>query len=144
MKARLTLSLDERLVRRAKAHARRSGKTVSQIVADYFPLLGAPSRAKGEDFTPTVRALKGVLRDRRVGEASYRKHVRQEHLKGCLLATEGSRIRRQTSHERDRCRLYRRDALAGRRLHALPSARLVDTEMRHDIRPLLRHTDPGR
>ncbi len=39
MQTNVTLRLDERLVRRAKACARRSGKSVSQMVAEYFLLL---------------------------------------------------------------------------------------------------------
>ncbi len=36
MQTKLTLRLDEALIQRAKAEARRTGKSVSQLVAEYF------------------------------------------------------------------------------------------------------------
>ena len=40
MNVKLTLRLDDRRIRRAKAEARRRGKSVSQMVAEYFDALG--------------------------------------------------------------------------------------------------------
>ncbi|MBE0418315.1 MAG: hypothetical protein IBX63_11175 [Coriobacteriia bacterium] len=39
MGTKLTLRLDEDLIRRAKRHSARSGKSVSRLVADYFALI---------------------------------------------------------------------------------------------------------
>ena len=52
MHSKLTLRLDSQLIRRAKVYAKRSGKSVSSIVADYFTALdvgeGSPEdRAQG-------------------------------------------------------------------------------------------------
>jgi predicted HicB family RNase H-like nuclease len=41
METKLTLRLDEKLIGRAKSYARKSRKSVSQLVADYFSVLGA-------------------------------------------------------------------------------------------------------
>jgi hypothetical protein len=80
MNTKLTLRLDQRLIRRAKAHARRSGKSVSQIVADYFSLLGGQPQTDDQELTPTVRALKGVLRGRQIDRTAYRKHLEEKYL----------------------------------------------------------------
>lgn len=81
MNTKLTLRLDQRLIRRAKAHAQRTGKSVSQMVADYFSLLGAPPKKPGdEELTPTVRALKGLLRGHQLDRSTYRKHVEDKYL----------------------------------------------------------------
>ncbi len=80
MNTKLTLRLDERLIRRAKAHARRAGKSVSQIVADYFALLGVQVRADDQPLTPTVKALRGSLRGRAVDSSAYRKHLEKKYL----------------------------------------------------------------
>ena len=80
MNTKLTLRLDQRLIRRAKAHARRTGKSVSQIVADYFSLLGIPPQTDDPELTPTVRALKGVLRGRKIDRSAYRKHLEEKYL----------------------------------------------------------------
>ena len=59
MHTKLTLRLDEDLIRRAKVFASSNGKSVSQVVADYFALLG---REAGDvPITPAVRSLRGVL-----------------------------------------------------------------------------------
>jgi hypothetical protein len=88
MNTRLTLQLDQRLIRRAKAHARRSGKSVSQIVADYFSLLGGQPQTDDQELTPTVRALKGVLRGRQIDGTAYRKHLGEKYLwRSCSTRT---------------------------------------------------------
>jgi hypothetical protein len=60
MATKLTLRLDERLIRRAKAHARRTGKSVSQVVAEYFALL-SDGESAAVPIAPTVSRLRGVL-----------------------------------------------------------------------------------
>lgn len=72
MKARLTLRMDEDLIRKAKAHAQRIGKPVSKIVEDYFAVLTAPPRRGSSEPTPRVRRLKGILRGADLGEESRR------------------------------------------------------------------------
>ena len=39
MQTKLTLRVDEKLVKKAKAYAKKTGKSVSQLVAEYFSLL---------------------------------------------------------------------------------------------------------
>ena len=46
-------SYDE-LIERAKSYARRSGKSVSQIVSDYLEVLPDPSRQPARPLTPIV------------------------------------------------------------------------------------------
>jgi hypothetical protein len=72
--------MEEDLIRRAKAFARRRGKSVSQVVADYFSAL-EKKRAKPDDgFTPVVLSLKGSLRGTGVGVKDYRRHLEEKHL----------------------------------------------------------------
>lgn len=42
MESKLTLQIEEKLIVRAKSFAERTGKSVSQIVADFFELLPDP------------------------------------------------------------------------------------------------------
>ena len=77
MQTKLTLRLDEKLVRRAKAYAKREGKSVSQIVADYFSLL---KQTHGEDTeaqprSPLTQSLRGILRGVEVDEEDYRRYL---------------------------------------------------------------------
>jgi hypothetical protein len=75
---KLTLRLDERLISIAKRHARTSGKSVSQLVADYFALIDAEEEIPGTELTPRVRALIGSLRGATVTEADYRNHLEEK------------------------------------------------------------------
>ncbi len=46
MQTRLTLQMDDKLVALAKAHAKRRGKSVSQLVVDYFKFLDRLEKSK--------------------------------------------------------------------------------------------------
>lgn len=80
MQSRLTLCLDEALIRKAKDHARRTGRSVSQMVADYFVFLdereGGPN---GSALPPLTRSLYGVLPGADVDEDNYRRHLEAKH-----------------------------------------------------------------
>jgi phage tail tape-measure protein len=82
MQTKLTLRLEQRLIRRAKAYARRTGKSVSELVADFFGRLEAPTEAGPTDAvarSPAVQSLVGALAGARVGEADYRAHLIEKH-----------------------------------------------------------------
>ena len=75
MHTKLTLRVDSDLVRKAKAYGKSRGKSVSQMVADYFRLLDGP-REEGENAaTPLAQSLRGVLRGAAVDEADYREQL---------------------------------------------------------------------
>jgi len=76
---KLTLRLDEDLIRAAKRHAGSSGKSVSQLVADYFALIDADAPATDVDLTPRVRALLGALSGSAADEQDYRRHLEDKH-----------------------------------------------------------------
>jgi len=82
MRTKLTLRLDEDLIRRAKSFAKERSKSVSQIVADYFASLGKdPSKDRGKkDLTPVVRSLKGAMRAAHVDVEDYHRHLEERHL----------------------------------------------------------------
>ncbi len=79
MPTKLTLRLDEDLIRRAKAQAKLRGKTVSEMVADYFRVLDEVSPAADEELTPRVRALKGALADSGLDARDYRIWLERKH-----------------------------------------------------------------
>jgi hypothetical protein len=81
MQAKLTLRLDAKLIRRAKSHAKKTGRSVSQMVAHYFTLLGDES-SREEELTPVVHSLRGSLRGARVDEREYRRYLEDKYLKG--------------------------------------------------------------
>lgn len=79
MQTKLTLRVDEELIRRAKAHARRSGKSVSRIVADFLALLEEPVEKRAVELTPTVRSLLGALSGNPVSKEDYSRYLEEKH-----------------------------------------------------------------
>ena len=80
MHTKLTLRLEADLVQRAKALAKKSGKSVSRIVADYLIVLERPARPdKTLPWPPLVRSLKGSLRKARGNEHDYRRYLEEKH-----------------------------------------------------------------
>ena len=78
MQTKLTLRLDAQLIERAKTHARNRGKSVSQMVADYFALLGQED--PHEMLPPLTRSLRGALRGAPIDEDEYHRHLEEKYL----------------------------------------------------------------
>lgn len=78
MNTKLTLRMNVDLVRTAKSEASRRGKSVSQMVGDFFDAL-ASKRQKGPPLPPITASLVGILKGRNVSEADYKKHLREKH-----------------------------------------------------------------
>lgn len=79
MQTKLTLRLDDDLVRRAKAYARRSGKSVSALVADFFAQLERRTASDKPELTPAVRSLLGALANGKGDERDHRRHLEEKH-----------------------------------------------------------------
>ena len=78
MHTKLTLRLDADLIQTAKAEADRRGKSVSQIVGEFFESLASNQRER-PDLPPITSSLVGTLKRRGVSEADYRKHLREKY-----------------------------------------------------------------
>ena len=79
MQAKLTLRLESELIRRAKTHTRRAGTSVSQLVAEFFALLGNREERERANLGPRVRSLRGALAGKRVREGDYRRYLEEKH-----------------------------------------------------------------
>ena len=82
MQTKLTLRLEDQLIEQAKSYAARSGKSISQIVADYFKLItAAPAPTKPpRQYPPITKSLRGLLRESNVDESDYKKYLEEKHL----------------------------------------------------------------
>ena len=80
MNTKLTLRLDEKLIKSAKNHATTSGKSVSQMVADYFALLDKKPLTDPTQLTPIVKSLKGALKNTSVDETDYKTYLEEKYL----------------------------------------------------------------
>lgn len=79
MQRKLTIRLDEGLIEMGKAHAKRSGRSLSQLVADYLTLLVTKPDPDGE-LTPVVKELKGILAESDLDDSDYKDHLVKKHL----------------------------------------------------------------
>lgn len=80
MKSKLTLRLDESLIKRAKERAKEKGTSVSQMVADYFALIESNQPKQKQELPPITKSLSGILEDIDVQEEDYKKYLEEKHL----------------------------------------------------------------
>jgi len=80
MKNKLTLRLDESLIRRAKKRDKEKNTSVSQIVADYFALIETEQSATGRKLPPITASLAGILKNEDIQEEDYKSHVEEKYL----------------------------------------------------------------
>ena len=80
METKLTLRIEEKLINRAKMYAQKSGKSVSQLVSDFFALLGPGEKKESLDVTPKVKSLKGAFRGADLSLDRYRRHLEDKYL----------------------------------------------------------------
>ena len=78
MQRKLTLRLDDLLIKQAKVFAKQHDKSLSQVVSDYFQLL---TREMGEcDNPPITTSLIGVLENTDLTTDDYKRHLEEKYL----------------------------------------------------------------
>ncbi len=79
MHTKLTLRIDEEIIRKAKQYSKRSGRSLSSLVSDYLRLLtdAEATKAKEEELTPRVRSLLGALKGSNVFEDDYKRYLEE-------------------------------------------------------------------
>ena len=78
---KLTLRMDAELVNSAKEYAAIHGKSLSQLVADYFGDLTHQATQEAK-LPPLTKNLKGLLAqaEEPLDEESYKKHLEDKYL----------------------------------------------------------------
>ncbi|MBO9480495.1 MULTISPECIES: DUF6364 family protein [Gammaproteobacteria] len=78
---KLTLRVENELVNNAKKYAAQHGKSLSQLVADYFADLTRHG-TEDEPLPPLTQSLKGLLADGPTDDAEkdYKKHLEDKYL----------------------------------------------------------------
>ena len=79
MNTKLTLRMDENIVRKAKMEAKRRGKSVSQMVAEFIESIGLQQNSE-KDLPPTTASLVGILKGKEISEEDYKTHLREKYL----------------------------------------------------------------
>jgi hypothetical protein len=80
MQTKLTLRLEGQLIQQAKSYAEQAGKSVSQLVAEYFKLLTSQKVTTNSPSTPITKSLRGLLRESKLDEKDYKKYLEEKHL----------------------------------------------------------------
>lgn len=69
--AKLTLSVDDAVVARAKTYAARQGTSVSNLVERFLDAVARPRRTPEDELPPITRRLFGALRGAKVDREEY-------------------------------------------------------------------------
>jgi len=78
MQSKLTLRLDDSLIKQAKTFAKQHNKSLSQVVSDYFQLL---TKDVERPETPAItKSLIGVLGDTDINQDDYKRHLEEKYL----------------------------------------------------------------
>ena len=78
MTTKLTLTLDDKVIERAKRYARKKGRSVSELVESYFKSLTEPGNESADELTPTVKSLMGSFKAPK--NLDYKKELRNAKL----------------------------------------------------------------
>lgn len=83
MQTKLTLRLESTLIEEAKNYAEKAGKSVSQMVTEYFSFLVSKSQSlisADTNLPPVTRQLKGLLRGKKIDTKNYREYLEKKYL----------------------------------------------------------------
>jgi hypothetical protein len=78
MQTKLTLRLDDRVIRAGKRWAGRRGKSLSRVVSDYLDTL-AEQEKEPLRLPPRTARLVGLLKGSRLDRGAHRKHLEEKH-----------------------------------------------------------------
>jgi hypothetical protein len=77
--SKLTLSVDDAVVRRAKRYAARRSTSISALVERYLDLLSRPESTDEQALSPNLARLRAELRGASVDEADYHRHLERKY-----------------------------------------------------------------
>lgn len=76
---KLTLSVDEGVVKRAKRYAATRGTSVSRLVEQYLDLVSRPVPGADEALPPVLRRLRAELRGLSADVADYHRYLDRKY-----------------------------------------------------------------
>lgn len=85
MPTKLTLTIDQKVIAKAKKYAREHGRSLSNLIENYLQSLVEEPEAEGYEsrYSPLIRSLKGAIRvDGK--EVNYKEILEDELLKKYL------------------------------------------------------------
>lgn len=62
MNTKLTLTIEQSIIKKAKAYARKKGRSLSDIIENYLKVVAGEEGMDEIELTPTVKSLKGSFK----------------------------------------------------------------------------------
>lgn len=62
MNTKLTLTIDQSVIERAKKYARKKERSLSDLIENYLKALTTEESSKQDELSPTVKSLKGSFK----------------------------------------------------------------------------------
>ncbi len=65
MNTKLTLTIEQSIIEKAKKYASGKGRSLSDIIENYLKIITREEQAKEVELTPIVKSLKGTFKEPR-------------------------------------------------------------------------------
>lgn len=78
MNTKLTLDVEDELIRQIEAYAKEKNKSISQIIIEYFQEL--TQQKKSNLAPPVTQSLIGILQHCEVNEGDYKQYLKDKYL----------------------------------------------------------------
>jgi hypothetical protein len=62
MNTKLTLTIEEKIIHRAKKYAKQNGRSLSGIIENYLKIITKEETQEKNEITPLVKSLKGSFK----------------------------------------------------------------------------------
>lgn len=62
MNSKLTLTIEEEIIKRAKEYSKQKGRSLSELIENYLQFLTASEKKATIELTPKVKNLKGAIK----------------------------------------------------------------------------------
>ena len=81
MFTKLTLRLDESLIKKTKKLAKARNVSLSEMVAEFFKTVVSGAPGEGKTSSPVLDEISGILagKERTVSATSYKRHVEEKY-----------------------------------------------------------------
>lgn len=80
MQAKLTLRIENSLIKAAKEYSRIHNKSLSQLIANYFLSITQDEfKHNSQEMPPITRSLKGILRNKKVSKKDYLTYIEDKY-----------------------------------------------------------------
>lgn len=79
MQTKLTLRMESKIIEKAKRISKRKGKSISQIVSEYFVKTEDAESDAEVKITSKVRKLRGILKGADIAEEDHKGYLEKKH-----------------------------------------------------------------